>query len=77
MFQAILAIIPILWLILSLAVFRMRGDLVCFIGLIITLLTSIIGFHFSIKDGLTAGLEGAMMGFWYYHLYYCSCCFYL
>lgn len=64
MFQAILAIIPILWLILSLAVFRMRGDLACFIGLIITLLTSIIGFHFSIKDGLTAGLEGAMMGFW-------------
>lgn len=64
MFQAILAIIPILWLILSLAVFRIRGDLACFIGLIITLVTSVIGFNFSIQDSLTAGLEGAVMGFW-------------
>ncbi|EGJ28013.1 L-lactate permease [Streptococcus porcinus] len=64
MFQATLAVIPILWLILSLAVFRIRGDLACFIGLIITLLTSIFGFQFSVEDSLTAALEGAVMGFW-------------
>lgn len=64
MFQTILAIIPIAWLILSLAVFRIRGDLSCFIGLLLTILISILGFDFQIMDSLTAALEGALMGFW-------------
>lgn len=64
MIQTLFAIIPIAWLILSLAVFRIRGDLACLIGLVITIVTSIFAFDFKVTDSLTAALEGAMMGFW-------------
>lgn len=45
-------------------VFRIRGDLACLIGLVITIVTSIFAFDFKVTDSLTAALEGAMMGFW-------------
>ncbi|MGT2887725.1 L-lactate permease [Streptococcus didelphis] len=64
MHETLLAIVPITWLILSLAVLRMRGDLACFIGLVISIIISIFGFNFRVIDSLSAALEGALMGFW-------------
>lgn len=60
----LLAIIPIVWLILSLGVFKMRGDLACLIGLVITIILSIIGFNFTVVESLSAALEGIVMAFW-------------
>lgn len=62
--QTFLAIIPIIWLILSLGVFKIRGDIACMIGLVITIIISILGFKFSVTDSLTASLEGIVMGLW-------------
>lgn len=58
------AIIPILWLILSLGVFHIRGDIACMIGFVGTIILSMIGFDFSFIHGVTAGLDGIMMAFW-------------
>jgi len=60
----LLAVIPIIWLILSLGVFKMRGDLACLIGLVLTIILSMVGFHFSAKESLSAALEGIVMAFW-------------
>lgn len=60
----LLAVIPIIWLILSLGVFKMRGDLACLIGLVLTIILSMVGFHFSGKESLSAALEGIVMAFW-------------
>lgn len=62
--QTLLAIIPIVWLILSLGVFKMRGDLACLIGLGITIVLSIISFNFPILNSMTAALEGITMAVW-------------
>lgn len=62
--QTLLAIIPIVWLILSLGVFKMRGDLACLIGLGITIILSIISFNFPILNSMTAALEGITMAVW-------------
>lgn len=62
--QTLLAIIPIVWLILSLGVFKMRGDLACLIGLGITIVLSIVGFSFPVMHSITAALEGITMAIW-------------
>ncbi|BDR61108.1 L-lactate permease [Lactobacillus xylocopicola] len=64
LFKTVIAIIPIVWLILSLGVFHVRGDLACVIGFVGAIVLSIVGFGFSIPDSLTAGLDGIMMAFW-------------
>jgi len=62
--KTFLAIIPIVWLILSLGVFHIRGDIACLIGFVGTIILSIVGFDFSFAHGITAGLDGVMMAFW-------------
>ncbi|UUV99636.1 L-lactate permease [Vagococcus luciliae] len=62
--KTFVAIIPIVWLILSLGVFHIRGDLACMIGFVGTIILSIVGFGFSFVHSITAGLEGVMMAFW-------------
>lgn len=64
MIQTLFAIIPIAWLILSLLFFGFAAILLCLIGLVITIVTSIFAFDFKVTDSLTAALEGAMMGFY-------------
>ncbi|MDV3961284.1 lactate permease, partial [Elizabethkingia anophelis] len=56
--KTFVAIIPIVWLILSLGVFHIRGDLACMIGFVGTIIVSMIGFGFSFVHSITAGLEG-------------------
>lgn len=62
--RTLLAIIPIVWLILSLGVFKMRGDIACMIGLALTIVLSIIGFDFPVMHSLTAAAEGLVMAIW-------------
>jgi len=64
LFKTFIAIIPIIWLILSLGVFHIRGDIACLIGFVGTIILSMIGFDFSFIHGLTAGLDGVMMALW-------------
>ena len=62
--KTVLAIIPIVWLILSLGVFHIRGDLACLIGFALSLILSIVGFHFSFSNSITAGIDGIIMALW-------------
>ncbi|MGO3731924.1 MAG: L-lactate permease [Vagococcus sp.] len=62
--KTLLAIVPIIWLILSLGVFKMRGDIACLIGLGITIVLSIVGFGFPVMHSVTAALEGVTMAIW-------------
>ena len=62
--KTVLAIIPIVWLILSLGVFRIRGDLSCLIGFALSIILSIVGFHFSFSNSITAGIDGIIMALW-------------
>lgn len=64
LFKTFVAIIPIVWLILSLGVFHIRGDIACMIGFVGTIILSMIGFGFSFVHSITAGLDGIMMAFW-------------
>ena len=64
LFKTFIAIIPIIWLILSLGVFHIRGDVACMIGFVGTIILSIVGFDFSFVHSLTAGVDGVMMAFW-------------
>lgn len=64
LFKTFVAIVPIVWLILSLGVFHIRGDIACMIGFVGTIILSMIGFDFSFVHSMTAGLDGIMMAFW-------------
>lgn len=60
----LLALIPIIWLIYSLAIRKMPAIKACSIGLLITIVLAILGFNLSIVDTLTGALEGILMGLW-------------
>ncbi|MEG1431415.1 L-lactate permease [Eubacterium sp.] len=59
-----LALVPIVWLIVSLGVLKMPGHIACSIALVITLLLSILVWKFSFVNALTGALEGIVMGLW-------------
>lgn len=59
-----LALIPIIWLIISLGVVRMPAARACSIGIVITILLAIFSFDLSVSEALTGALEGIIMGIW-------------
>ena len=62
--KTVIALIPIVWLVISLGVFHVRGDVACAVGLIVTIVLSIFGFNFSFINSITAGMDGIMMAIW-------------
>ncbi|MDQ0150257.1 L-lactate permease [Eubacterium multiforme] len=60
----VLALIPIIWLIVSLGIFKMPGDKACPIALLITILLSIFVWKFTFIDSITATLEGIALALW-------------
>ena len=59
-----MALIPIIWLIISLGVMHMPAARACIIGLVLTILLAIFSFKLSVPNTLTAALEGIIMGIW-------------
>ena len=60
----LIALIPIIWLIVSLGALKMPGHKACPIALVITLILAIAVWKFSVLDSLTGALEGVVMGLW-------------
>ncbi len=59
-----MALIPIIWLIISLGIMRMPAARACIVGLVLTILLAIFSFKLSVPNTLTAALEGIIMGIW-------------
>ena len=59
-----IALIPVLWLIVSLGVLKIPGYKACPIALAITILLSILVWKMPVIDSLTAALEGGAMAIW-------------
>ncbi|CCI85491.1 glycolate permease GlcA [Lactobacillus pasteurii DSM 23907 = CRBIP 24.76] len=62
MLKFVLALIPIVWLIVSLGVLKMAAPKATTIGLALTIIISIFGFKLSPLDTFSGALEGALMG---------------
>lgn len=62
--KTVIALIPIVWLVISLGVFHVRGDVACAIGFVGAIVLSILGFNFSFINSITAGMDGIMMAIW-------------
>lgn len=60
----ILALIPIIWLIVSLGVMKIPGHKACPVALVITLVLSILIWKMPALDSFTGALEGIVMGLW-------------
>lgn len=60
----ILALIPIIWLIVSLGVMKIPGHKACPVALVITLVLSILVWKMPALDSFTGALEGIVMGLW-------------
>lgn len=60
----ILALIPIIWLIVSLGVMKIPGHKACPVALVITLILSILVWKMPALDSFTGALEGIVMGLW-------------
>lgn len=59
-----IALIPIIWLMVSLGVLKMPGYKACPIGLAITILLAIILWKMTAFDAITASLEGVALALW-------------
>ena len=59
-----IALIPIVWLMVSLGVLKMPGHKTCSITLVITIILAILVWKMPISQALTATLEGAAMAIW-------------
>ncbi|MBP2057558.1 lactate permease [Lactobacillus colini] len=62
--EFIFALIPIIWLIISLGVIKMPAFKACIAGLVITIFLAIIYFKLPAVDTFTGALEGIAMGLW-------------
>ena len=62
--QVILAVIPIVWLIVSMTVFKMSGFNACGIGLIITAVECLAVYGMSIMEVVTGTVEGVCAAVW-------------
>lgn len=58
------ALIPILWLIISLGIIGMSASRACTIGLIITIADAVLMFKQPLINTLSGALEGIIMGIW-------------
>ena len=59
-----IALLPIIWLIISLGVMRMPAARACVIGLVLTIVLAIFSFKLPVLDTMTGALEGIIMGIW-------------
>ena len=59
-----LALLPILWLIISLGIIKMPAARACSIGLGLTIILAIVSFKMTVVNALTGALEGIIMGIW-------------
>ncbi|WP_303866779.1 L-lactate permease [Acetobacterium wieringae] len=59
-----IALIPVIWLIVSLGVLKIPGQKACPIALAMTIGLSILVWQMPVLDSLTAALEGAAMAIW-------------
>ncbi|MBU3181126.1 L-lactate permease [Clostridium psychrophilum] len=59
-----IALIPIVWLMVSLGVLKMPGHKTCSITLVITIILAVLVWKMPIDQALTATLEGATMAIW-------------
>lgn len=59
-----LALIPIIWLIISLGVIKVSAAKACSIGLLLTIVLAILSFKLSFSDTITGAIEGIAMGLW-------------
>ena len=59
-----IALIPVIWLIVSLGVLKIPGQKACPIALAMTIVLSILVWQMPVLDSLTAALEGAAMAIW-------------
>ncbi|MCX7951351.1 MAG: L-lactate permease [Clostridiales bacterium] len=64
MLKFIIALLPILWLIISLSVFKITGYKASIVALLLTSVTSLAFFNFNITNLSTSILEGFVMGLW-------------
>ena len=62
--QVILAVIPIAWLIVSMAVLKMAGYKSCGIGLIIAAVEALVVYKLSPAEVITGTLEGVIAAVW-------------
>ncbi|MDI3535608.1 MAG: lactate permease [Eubacteriaceae bacterium] len=60
----LIAMVPVVWLIISLGVLKIPGQKACPIALGITIILSILVYKMPITESLTAALEGAAMAIW-------------
>lgn len=59
-----LAVLPILFLVVALTVFKMPGFKACFLSAVVTALVAIFAFNMKVTEALTASLEGALNALW-------------
>jgi len=59
-----IALIPVIWLIVSLGILKIPGQKACPIALAMTIGLSILVWQMPVLDSLTAALEGAAMAIW-------------
>lgn len=59
-----IALIPIVWLMVSLGVLKIPGHITCSITLIITLILALIVWKMPLSSALTAALEGVALALW-------------
>lgn len=59
-----IALIPVIWLIVSLGVLKIPGQKACPIALAMTIVLAIVVWQMPVVDSLTAALEGAAMAIW-------------
>ena len=59
-----IALIPVLWLIVSLGILKIPGHKACPIALAMTVILSMMVWKMPVVDSLTAALEGAAMAIW-------------
>ncbi|MFT8316215.1 MAG: L-lactate permease [Clostridium sp.] len=59
-----IALIPIVWLMISLVVLKMPGHKTCPVTLLITIILAVIVWKMPLAQSITASLEGAAMAIW-------------
>ena len=62
--EIILAIIPIAWLIISMAGLKMAGYKSCGIGLVIAIIEGVAVYHMTVPEAITGTLEGVVSAVW-------------
>src|SRR5699024_6446515 len=59
-----IALLPILWLMISLGILKISAHITCSFTLISTIILAVIFFKIPIISTITAAIEGLALGFW-------------